>query len=111
MTEPPENTGEFIGDPITPVAGTADARAMATGAPGLPARFTWRGREFQVAQVLRTWKELGRCTHGSPERYVRKHWFAIRTTSGHQMQIYCDRQPRRGKSPKARWWLFTVLEP
>ena len=80
MPETPDNAGEFVGDPIKPVPGTADVRAMATGAPGLPERFLWRGREFQVAQVLRVWKELGRCTHGSPERYVRKHWFAIRTT-------------------------------
>jgi hypothetical protein len=27
------------------------------------------------------------------------------------MEIYCDRQARRGKSPKARWWLFTLTEP
>jgi len=32
----------------------------------------------------------------------------VRTTTGEEMQIYCDRQPRRGKSPKARWWLFTI---
>jgi len=108
MADTSKPGSDFVGDSITPVAGAADARAMAQGAPGLPARFIWRGREYQVAEVLKTWKELGPCTSGSPERYVRKHWFAVRTASGEEMEIYCDRQPRRGKSPKARWWLFTI---
>jgi hypothetical protein len=108
MVDRPTPRGDFVGEPVTPVAGTADARAMAQGAPGLPARFVWRGREYRVAAILRTWKELGPCTSGGPERYVRKHWFTVRTTTGEEMQIYCDRQPRRGKSPKARWWLFTI---
>ena len=110
MGEPSDSGGDFIGDPITPVTGTADARAMAQGAPGLPARVIWCGREYRVAAILRTWKELGPCTSGGPERYVRKHWFAVRTTTGEEMQIYCDRQPRRGRNPKARWWLFTIRD-
>jgi hypothetical protein len=108
MPEELDHPEQFIGEEITPVAGTADTRAMAAGGPGLPARFVWRGREFQVEAVLATRRKLGSCRGGSPEQYVRKHWFTIRTATGEVMQIYFDRQPRRGKSPKARWWLFTA---
>ena len=104
----PENADQFVGERIAPIPGAADARAMAAGAPGLPRRFTWRGKEYEVQAVLATRRELGPCRSGSPEQYVRKHWFTIRTTGGDRMQVYCDRQPRRGKNPKARWWLFTV---
>jgi phosphoribosylglycinamide formyltransferase-1 len=99
---------QFIGEPITPVPETADARTMARGGPGLPRRFVWRGREVAVEAVLETRRSLGPCTSGSGERYVRKHWFTVRTTSGETMTLYFDRQPRRGKSPKARWWLYSL---
>lgn len=102
---PPER---FISEPITPVAGTSDRRGMARGAPGLPRRFRWRGKEYEVEAVLETRRSLGPCKSGSPEQYVRKHWFTVRTTSGETMTLYFDRQPRRGHSPKARWWLYTL---
>ena len=100
----------FIGEPIEPVAGTMDAGAMARGEPGLPQRFVWRGREYSVEAVLETWKETSDCRSGSGERYVRKHGFRIRTGSGEQMRIYCDRQARSRGRPKARWWLYALLE-
>jgi hypothetical protein len=108
MPHSPSDGERFIGEAIVPVEGTADARAMARGSPGLPQRFRWRGREFQVEAVLETHRELGPCRSGGDEQYVRKHWFTIRTTGGHQVQIYFDRQGRRGKNPKARWWLFSI---
>jgi phosphoribosylglycinamide formyltransferase-1 len=105
-SQPPAE--DFIGEPITPVPGTGDARAMARGGPGLPRRFRWRGEEYEVAEVLETHRTLGPCTHGSGEQYVRKHWFTFRTSGGEVMTVYCDRRPRRGASPKARWWLVTL---
>jgi len=99
---------QFICEPITPAPGTADARSMARGGPGLPRRFIWRGRQFEVEAVLATRRSLGPCTSGSGEMYVRKHWFTFRTTSGETMTVYFDRQARRGHSPKARWWLYTL---
>jgi hypothetical protein len=99
---------QFIGEPITPVRETADARTMARGGPGLPTRFVWRGRTIEVEAVLATRRSLGPCTSGSGEMYVRKHWFTVRTASGETMTLYFDRQPRRGKSPKARWWLYSL---
>lgn len=101
----------FIGEALRPAGGPADARAMVRGEPGLPARFVWRGAEYKVTAVLERWRETGPCTSGSGEKYVRKHRFRILTSTGDAWELYCDRQPRRGKSPRARWWLFAITEP
>lgn len=99
----------FVSEAIHPVTGTADTAAMSIGEPGLPTEFVWRGRTMAVTSVLRTWRETGRCRHGSPEMYVRKHWYEVATASGTTMKLYFDRQPRGGrKSP--RWWLFSIFE-
>jgi len=98
----------FVGEAIRPVAGSIDSRGMAEGGPGLPRRFVWRGEEYFVDEVLGQWKQTAGCTHGSDERYVRKHWFHIRTSTGEEMKIYCDRQARSKRERKARWWLYTV---
>ena len=98
----------FVGEQIRPVAETLDPVRMERGEPGLPGRFTWRGKEHAVEAVLEQWKETSRCTSGSLEQYVRKHWFRIRTTQGAEMKIYFERQARSGRERKSRWWLYTV---
>ncbi len=100
---------EFVSEPIKPVAGTFDTTSMTRGEPGLPGRFIWRDKEYEVADVLEVWKELGPCKSGSPEKYLRKHWFRIRTGNGMIMTIYFERQPRAKKQNKTRWWLYTVI--
>jgi phosphoribosylglycinamide formyltransferase-1 len=97
----------FVGEAITPVVPTCDTSRMAVGEPGLPREFLWRGRMIAVAAVLRTWRETGKCRHGSPEIYVRKHWFEVATTSMGTMKIYFERHARRGQKG-ARWWLFSI---
>ena len=110
----PEETSElmperFVSEAISPVNGTADTARMAIGEPGLPSEFVWRGRTITVTSVLRTWRETGRCHHGSPEMYVRKHWYEVATASGNTMKLYFDRQPR-GRRKGPRWWLFSIWE-
>lgn len=100
---------QFISEAIEPVVETYDTSRMAIGEPGLPREFVWRGRRIIVTAVLRTWRETGKCRHGSPELYVRKHWFEVATASHDTMKIYFDRQPRDGR-PGARWWLFSMCE-
>ena len=99
----------FISEIIRPVASTCDTSRMAVGEPGLPREFVWRDRTIKIAAVLRTWRETGKCRHGSPELYVRKHWFEVVTTSNSKLKIYFDRQPRKGRK-RDRWWLFTICE-
>ena len=93
---------------ITPVAGTQDTARMAGGGPGLPMRFAWRGTEYAVERVLDEWKETGPCTSGSGERYVRKHWFTVRTTDGAEMTLYFERRARSAREKKTRWWLYAI---
>jgi phosphoribosylglycinamide formyltransferase-1 len=98
----------FVSEAIKPVAATFDTARMAAGEPGLPREFVWRGRTIAVAAVLRAWRETGRCRHGSPEMYARKHWYEV-ATSGGTMKIYCDRQPHGGRQG-TRWRLFSIRE-
>ena len=99
---------DFVCEAITPVAGTADVAGMARGEPGLPTLFTWRGRECRIAGVIRKWKTSGPCRSGSREMYLRRHWYKILTDPPMIMTIYCDRQAKTRKRPKARWWIYTI---
>jgi phosphoribosylglycinamide formyltransferase-1 len=99
----------FVGEAIEPVTDTADTRRMTRGEPGLPRRFRWRGTEYEVARVLEHWRGTGACRHGSGERYVRKHWYRVRTTDGSEMKLYFERQARSGRERKVRWWLHTIV--
>ena len=101
---------QLISEAIKPLTQTADALRMAVGEPGLPRKFVWRDRTITVAAVLRSWRETGKCRHGSPEMYVRKHWYEIATASDGIMKLYFERQPRSGKK-EARWWLFSIRDP
>ena len=98
----------FVSEPLKPVEGTFDATAMTRGEPGLPQRFVWRDTEYTVAEVLEGWKEDGPCRNGSPEMYLRKHWFRVATEQGLEMTLYFERQPRSKRQSKTRWWLYTV---
>ena len=97
----------FVGEDFKPVAATFDTVRMAAGEPGLPRKFLWRGRTVEIAAVLRTWHETGRCDHGSPELYVKKHWYEVLTSENETMKIYFERHPRRGQKG-SRWRLFTM---
>ncbi len=99
----------FVGEAITPEESSFSAEQMATGAPGLPRSFSWKGEKFAVAEVLEQWKEHGDCRHGSGERYLRKHWFRIRTADSRQMKIYFERQRR--SSGGSRWRLYSIANP
>ena len=101
-------TEQFVSEPIKPVEGTFDPAGMVRGEPGLPRRFAWRGTEYAVSDVLEVWKEDGPCRSGSPERYLRKHWFRFATEQGLEMTLYFERQPRSKRQGKARWWLYTI---
>lgn len=88
-------TEEFIGEQLRPLAGSFDAAGMSHGQPGLPHRFTWRGRQYALAGVIRQWKTSGPCRHGSGEMYLRRHWFEI-------VAQPCNEQQRRSQEQEAR---------
>ncbi len=97
----------FVGEAVQPDPTTFDAARMAAGGPGLPRAFAWRGRRVEVAEVLGEWRETAPCRHGSGERYVSKHWFDVRATTGEALRLYFERRAR-GRALSARWWLFSV---
>lgn len=98
----------FVGEAITPEDLSFSVAAMAMGKPGLPRNFSWKGGRFSVIEVLEEWKECGDCRHGSGERYVRKHWFRVRTTADLEMKIYFERQGR--SSGGSRWRLYSIID-
>jgi len=102
---------QFICEPIDPVAGSAKIGSVSVGEPGLPGGFHWRGREYRVVGVLRKWKSSGPCRHGSGERYLRRHWYRVRTADGSEMTLYFDRQAKDRKHPRRRWFIYTVSPP
>jgi len=106
----PVTPERLISEAIKPLTETADTSRMAIGEPGLAREFGWRGRTITVTAVLRSWHETGKCHHGSPEMYVRKHWYEVVTASDGTMKLYFERQGRGGRKG-ARWWLFSIREP
>jgi len=102
-------TANFISETITPLEGF-DPTRMTFGEPGVPSKFRWRQREFVVTELLEAWKDHGDCTHGSGERYVRKHWYRVRTSDGAICRLYFLRNfGKAGKRP--RWWLHSMEQP
>lgn len=99
----------FVSEPLIPLGGSFDAAGMSRGEPGLPHRFRWRRREWEVGEVLDRWKKYGDCRHGSGERYVRQHAFRLRTTDGAILTVCFQRS--FGRSPsrsRSRWWVQTL---
>jgi len=107
MTTSPSE--QFISEPIAPAVGTFDTHGIARGEPGLPTHFTWREDEYEVAEVLEVWKTSTAEVSGG-EVYLRRHWWEVRTTSGHVMKLYFERQKKR-KNAKERWFVYTVRPP
>jgi hypothetical protein len=99
----------FVGEPIQPEGGSFSVSRMAQGTPGLPREFSWKGRRLPVVQLLEEWKETGPCQHGSGERYVRKHWFRLKTTGDLELKLYFERQARPGAG--SRWRLYSTTSP
>ena len=99
---------QLISEPLEPRPGSFDASVMARGEPGLPGGFTSRNQKMVLTEVLDHWKESGPCQHGSGERYVRKHWYKIRTDDHQIATIYFDRQSRSARQKMWRWWLYTL---
>ncbi len=99
----------FVSESITPLEGSFDTAMMARGEPGVPQKFRWRKKEWDVAEVLESWKEHGNCAHGSGERYVRKHGYRVRTVNGPVLRLYFQRSFGRGKFRiRSRWWIQSM---
>ena len=95
---------KLISEPVTPVAGSFNTAAMATGSPGVPMAFVWRGKEYRVARIMAERKTLRGCRNGSGEKYIDKHIFTVKAESGETMTLYRARTGSKGDS----WVLYTI---
>lgn len=103
-TGPDTPAEKLISEAVTPVALSFNAAAMASGEPGVPMAFSWRGTDYRVARVLDSWKNLRGCRNGSGEQYINKHFFRVETETGEIMTLY---RTRTG-SKRDEWILYTM---
>lgn len=101
---------QFVSEALDPIFDDAagDDTLVVVGEPVLPNAFRWRGSVYPVLRVLERGKSLGPCTHGSGERYVRRHWYRLQSTGGLVLRVYFERRPVRGRRAAKRWWLFAT---
>jgi hypothetical protein len=91
----------FVSEPIEPDVTSMDASRLARGEPAPPHAFAWRGQQYEVALLLRTWRTY-KLDRG--DRYVDRHWFDVRLRSGQTARLYCLRRVRSS----ARWFIFSI---
>ncbi len=90
--------------------------------PGLPSRFTWRGQEYIIVELVKEWHDYR--LRGNPKcRYekergsywvrssqkrgswgVGRDYYRVRTQTGGVFDIYYDRAPIKGR--KGGWVLY-----
>lgn len=95
---------QFVSERIEPCSADFDAAAMASGCPGVPLRFRWRGKEICVRSVLSSEKTIRPCRNGSSDRYIDKHIYRVETEDGRVMTLYRRRTGKR----RDVWTLFTI---
>ena len=91
----------FVSAPLSPAADGFLTEADGS-APPVPRAFSWKEGEFHVTSVLRSWRS-SKTDRG--DKYLKRHWFALQTEEGPVIEVYYDREARRGTS---QWWLYTV---
>ena len=93
----------FVSRPLNQ-SGEGYVTATSGGEPPVPRAFLWEDRKLVVAGVLRSWRST-RDDRG--DTYLKRHCFELRTEDGARIEVYYDREARRGA---AQWWLFTIDE-
>jgi len=100
---------ELISEPIDVTA--FDTSAMKSGLAGAPTAFTWRGRDYRVAELIGRRKfSRGDGHNPAKEKYLKREYFTVRLASGETAELYIERQARpgtRGAGRKQRWFLYT----
>lgn len=78
---------------VTPTSGAG---------PPVPSTLIWGDRTLRITAVVRTWRST-KTDRG--DVYLKRHWFELETADGERLEVYYDREARRGAS---RWWLYTI---
>jgi hypothetical protein len=93
----------FVSAPLTQL-GDEFIAGPDGSAPPIPSAFTWKEGDFHVTSVLRSWRST-KTDRG--DTYLKRHWFKLQAAEGQCIEIYYDREARRGAS---HWWLYTIDE-
>jgi hypothetical protein len=93
----------FISSPIEPT-GQGFVTPATGSEPPVPSAFKWGNRTLLIAAVLKAWRST-KTDRG--DAYLKRHWFELQTAAGQKLEVYYDRQSRRGAS---QWWLYTIDE-
>jgi len=99
----------LISEALRPVFDQNGPAISQPGAPQLPTAFVWRGETWPLLEVIEQGRDVGPCTHGSGEQYVRKHWYLFQSRSGVRMRVYFERRPR-GRAVQRRRWLYSLAD-
>lgn len=91
----------FVSAPLTP-AGEGFLTAADASAPPIPKAFSWKEGELHVTSVLRSWRST-KTDRG--DTYLKRQWFELETADGSHVEVYYDREARKGAS---HWWLYTI---
>lgn len=91
----------FISAPLTPI-GDGFITAADGSTPPIPSVFGWKEGEFHIIAVLRSWRST---KNDRGDTYLKRHWFELQTAEGPKVEIYYDREARKGST---HWWLYTI---
>ncbi len=92
---------KFVSAPLLP-GGEGFIREAIGKEPPVPRAFLWGERTLRVAAVTRSWRST-KTDRG--DAYLKRHWFELKTDEGATIEVYYDREARRGVP---QWWLYTV---
>ncbi len=93
----------FVSRPLKP-SGEGYVAETQGNEPPVPRAFAWDERVLEIAAVLRRWKST---KDDRGDTYLKRHWFELRTVEGATIEVYYDREARRGAT---QWWLYTIDE-
>jgi hypothetical protein len=80
-----------------------------TGTVKQPARFTWRGTDYEIVEITQNWQDWGFSAGASSRNWMtRRHrnYFRVRTNTGEIFELYLD----RSDAPDSGWYLYQQLD-
>jgi hypothetical protein len=78
------------------------------GIPAQPVSFTWRGKEYRVVSVERSWHDWGFAQAAPKKDWRSRHhrnYYHLQTEDGSAFEIYLD----RGHRAKPVWILHKIV--
>jgi Family of unknown function (DUF6504) len=92
---------KFVSRPLVPT-GEGLLTPASGSEPPIPRAFRWDRRTLVIASVVRAWRST---KDDRGDAYLKRHWFDLQTECGRRIEVYFDREARRGAP---RWWLYTI---